>query len=194
MDEEHGMSLLEDAGPLSVLERAKQRRRDRDLTGGWHDIPSWGGELKAYYQILGRDDVEEMIKRARARSIAKKGQKGNAAGQRAASEGGSDADIDFILKGHTNTKAVDSVTGEEQELGLTYRDIEGWKDHLRADVNKMDPVEDADEIANQQRLESIRSPRDMVAYLMGYNSIAIAAHAGRLANWMQDTSKMEDPQ
>jgi hypothetical protein len=171
----------------SVLQRAQKRRLARDLGGGWHDLPSWGGEMQCYYQVLQKEDVEDMIRRARARAATKKGQKGNAAGVKV-DAGANDSDLDFIIKAGVRFKAIDMGTLEEQMLELTYRDVDSWKQML----HNPNP-EDADEEEAQRLLEAVTHPREMVAYLMGNNSIAIASHAGMLANWMQDTSK-EVPQ
>jgi hypothetical protein len=55
-------------------------------------------------------------------------------------------------------------------------------------LHNPDP-QDEDEEEAERLLQAVSNPREMVAYLMGNNSIAIASHAGMLANWMQDTSK-----
>lgn len=155
-------------GGGSVLDRIKRRRTDQsDVL--WLDIPSWGGELKARYQVLDRDEVEKMIRRVQARQ--RQGDK---------SRSDSTPDLDFLIKACTEVKAVDSETDEEETL------TPGFTLEL---VDMLDPKdEDGSPIA-------IKDQRSLVAYLVKYNGIALAAHAQKVARWMQDTSKsVEDPQ
>jgi hypothetical protein len=189
MDEEihigEGESAAEALLGQSILERAVARRTKRDLDHEWFDIPSWDGELKAQYKVLEREDVEQMVRSIRARQVSNG--RGNQAGQKSS---GSDADLDFIVKACVNIKAHDNETEEEKILHITYSSVDTIKELFAPD-----PRDESDEATNLRRMVgSIKTPREAVAFLMGYNGIAIAAHGGMLARWMQDTSKTVDPQ
>lgn len=165
----------------SILDRAKARRAGRDLDHEWFDIPSWDGELKGRYKVLERDDVERMVRSVKMRNVSNG--KGNQAGQ--SNRGaGAESDLDFIVKACVNLKVHDNETEEEKELCISYSDIDSIKELF----------DDPDHAELHSAVESIRSPREAVAFLMGYNGIAIASHAAKLARWMQDTSKESDPQ
>jgi hypothetical protein len=77
-------------------------------------------------------------------------------------------------------------TGDEEMLPFTSfaKDWEQLKRML--DDPEMDPEKRA-------QLEAVSGPREMVAYMLGSQTIAIGAFSGKLARWMQDTSKIEDP-
>lgn len=156
------------AGGGSVLDRVKKRRTNK-AAEVWLDIPSWGGEMKAQYQVLDRDEVEKMIRRVQAR-------------QRQGDQRKSDStpDLDFLIKACIGVKAFDMETEEEQILAT------GYSMEL---VPLLDPRdEDENPIV-------VKDQRGLVAYLMKYNGIALAAHAQKVARWMQDTGKsVEDPQ
>jgi hypothetical protein len=78
LHQEPDTSAAEVAAGLSVLDKVNRRRSARDLDHEFFDIPTWGGELKARVQVLERRDIDDMIRRVRARQIAR-GAKGNAA-------------------------------------------------------------------------------------------------------------------
>lgn len=155
-------------GGGSVLDRIKKRRTNTVDTL-WIDVPSWGGDLKAEYKVLDPDEIQKMIRRVQARQRKGEGQKYD-----------STPDIDFLVKACIGVKAVDLETDEEQVLtsGFTM-DLVGMLDPKDEDEN---PI-------------TIKDPRGLVAYLVKYNGIALAAHAQKIARWMQDTAKsVEDPQ
>lgn len=155
-------------GGGSVLDRVKKRRTNTVDTL-WLDIPSWGGDMRAEYQVLDPDEVQKMIRRVQARQ--RKGED---------KRYDSTPDLDFLIKACINVKAIDPETDEEQHL------TKGFVMEL---VEMLDP-KDQDENPIE-----IKDPRGLVAYLVKYNGIALAAHAQKIARWMQDTAKpVEDPQ
>ncbi len=175
---------IEDDGPLqldpdataadvaggggSVLDRVKRRRTNKADTL-WIDIPSWGGDMKAEYQVLDPDEVQKMIRRVQARQRKGGDQRYD-----------STPDLDFLVKACIGVKAVDAETEEEQVLASGY------------EMKLVEMLDPQDEDGNPI---TIRDQRGLVAYLVKHNGIALAAHAQKIARWMQDTAKpVEDPQ
>lgn len=159
------------AGGGSVLDRVKKRRAREDKI--WIDIPSWGGALKARYEVLDRDEVERMIRRAQARHKHRDQDKPHPRSD-------STPDLDFLIKACIGVKAYDEETDEEEIIATGYTmDL----------VPKLDPRD-----GDGEPIE-VRDQRTLVAYLTRFNGIALAAHAQKVARWMQDTGKpAEDPQ
>jgi hypothetical protein len=159
------------ADAQSIIDRIKQRRdaREDELT---IDIPSWGGDLQARYQVLDRNEIDKMVKRIRAR------QSGNGSS-------GTDADADFLIKACVGVTAVDQENDIEEPLTPGYTmDLARLLDpkYPRGHPQEGQPVD-------------IKIERHLVVYLFGFNNIAMAAHAAKIARWMQDTSRpVEDPQ
>lgn len=155
----------------SALDRIVRRRQERsDILE--IDIPSWDGDLIACYQVLGRQDLERMIRTIRARA---RDQKGTATG--------GDADLDFLIK------ACVEVKGYDQESDQKFHISDGYDMDLAGKITLYDEFENEIEVKN---------PRQLVACMLGKkdSSIALAAHSVKVARWMQDTSKnpIEDPQ
>lgn len=155
----------------SILDRIKERRdaREDKLTT---DIPSWGGDLKARYQVLDRNEIDKMVKRIRARAA------GNGSS-------GTDADADFLLKACVGVIAYDLDSDIEEEIAP------GYTMELASMLNPKFPK------GHPQAGQPYPCPteRHLVVYLFGFNNIAMASHAAKVARWMQDTSKpVEDPQ
>lgn len=151
----------------SVLEKIKKRRDEREDTLTI-EIPSWDGDLMAVYKVVERDDIEKMIRRARR--AAQDGNRADAA---------MEADADFLIKACVGVKAVDPDSDIEQQIATGYT----------MDLARMlDPKNEAGDPIQ------IRNERELVAYLVKWNGIALAAHGQKVARWMQDTSKpVEDP-
>jgi hypothetical protein len=168
---EPGVGAAEIAGgSRSLLKEIADRRESREdfLT---MDIPSWGGELQARYQVLERDDIEKMVRRIRSRASNTNGQQPT----------GVDADADFLVKACIGIDAVDTDSDYREQVATGYT-VEFAKLLDPKDKYTGEPL-------------PLPTPRHVVNYLCGFNSIALGAHAARVARWMQDTSKsVEDPQ
>lgn len=88
-------------------------------------------------------------------------------------ESGSSADVDFLINACIGVQAYDAETDITRPL------TGGYTMELAEMLGKSD----------------ITTPRELVAYLFKGNTIAIGAHAIKVARWMQDTTKpIEDPQ
>jgi hypothetical protein len=86
---------------------------------------------------------------------------------------GSQADTDFLINACVGVIAVDDETNVERPLTSGY----------------------TMELAEMLGRPEITTPRELVAYLFKGNTIALGAHAIKVARWMQDTTKpVEDPQ
>lgn len=86
---------------------------------------------------------------------------------------GSTADVDFLINACIGVQAYDADTDTTQHLTNGY----------------------TMELAEMLGKTEITNPRQLVAYLFKGNTIAIGAHAIKVARWMQDTTKsVEDPQ
>lgn len=171
LDIEPGVEAAEIAGgSRSLLKEIADRRESREdfLT---IDIPSWGGELQARYQVLERDDIDKMVRRIRSRASQANGQQPT----------GVDADADFLVKACIGIDAVDTETDYREQVATGYT----------TDFAQL--LQPKDKYTGE--LLPLPTPRHVVSYLCGFNSIALGAHAARVARWMQDTSKsVEDPQ
>jgi len=88
-------------------------------------------------------------------------------------QGGNEADLDFLIQACVGVVAYDTESGEQEEV------TNGYNKQL-------------------SDLLGVEAPaaRDVLLYLFKGNGIAIAAHAMKVARWMQDTSKdpEQDPQ
>jgi hypothetical protein len=157
----------------SVMDRINDRR-DSDEDVLTIDIPSWGGDLKAKYQVLHRDEIEKMIRRAQAQA------RGNG------SDSGVDADAAFLVKACVGVVAVDPEDGEtEIELapGYTMDLARTLKPkYPRGHPQAGDPV-------------PIKNERQLVVYMLRWNGVALASHGQTVARWMQTMKRpIEDPQ
>lgn len=175
------MSILEEAGPDiepglsgaevangsgSILDKIKRRKEARtdELT---IDLPSWDGDLKAVYQLLDRREIEKMAQRIRAAHVAGK------------KPDGTTADIDFLIKSC---------------IGIIAYDVEEDIDERIADGFDMSLVQKLDPKDKYGKPVEITDQRQLVAYLTGWNNVALGYHAQKVGRWMQDTSKHpEDP-
>lgn len=89
-------------------------------------------------------------------------------------DSGSAADVDFLINACVGIQAYDSETDVTRPL------TSGYTSELASMLGNPDGTE---------------TPKQLVAYLFKGNTIAIGAHAIKVARWMQDTTKpIEDPQ
>ena len=109
LDIEPGLHAAEEAaGSRSMLDRIKARREKRGDISDPIDIPSWGGELRACYQVIAKEELEAMVRRIRARQTGQ-GKAGDVT-----------ADLDFLIKSCCEVQAQDAETGEEASLTNGY--------------------------------------------------------------------------
>lgn len=171
LDLEPGVSAAETAvDSASVLDRMKQRR---DARGDFitFDIPSWDGDLKARYEALEREEVEKMVRRIRARSNG-------------AASSGIEADCDFLEKSCVEIIGYDSDTDEEFHVA------DGYTMDFAKLLNPTFPPGHPQE-GNPVPIQNVR---ELIVYLVKWNSIALAAHGQKVAKWMQELKKpIEDP-
>lgn len=161
---EPGLDALTATRGRSLLDRIKSRRSETDDTLRL-PVPSWNGELIAEYKVLDRTDIENMVKRIRARQSGQAGVK--------AKPDSVGADCDFLIKACGGIIAHDNETDEEEVL------TNGFNSELTALLGNPDGVETA---------------RDLVLYLLKNNTVALASHSMKVARWMEDTSKpVDDP-
>lgn len=176
LDLEEGSAVDIAADAESLLDGIRKRKSEREnvLT---IDIPSWDGDLKAKYQLLDRRDIEKMVKRIRARMREQGG-----------TNVGSEADLDFLIKACVGVVAWDDEREEgEEEVPLT----NGYTMEL---VSILKPTYPKDHPQAGEEVP-INNQRELVAYMIGWNNIALATHGQAVARWMQDTSKQPgDPQ
>jgi hypothetical protein len=160
-----------DAEPL--LRRISKRREKRSDTKKF-DIPLWEGDLKLEFEILDTQDIQAMIRRARAQS------QGNGSAN-------SDADASFLIKACVGVWAYDDQKDEgvkvADSLDKEWSKLVGMldphypEDHVRAG----DPVE-------------IANAKELVVYLFAWKNLVLASFGQRVARWMQNPSTFEDPQ
>lgn len=177
---EPGTAVEQAADRRSMLDKIKERRDQREdyLVVG---IPSWNDELRARYQVLDRSEIDNMVRRIRSRTMnAQNGQKTNI---------GSEADMDFLIKACVGVIAHDNETEEEEEVATGF-------DMNLARLLGEEAADGSITMVMDERgtTMSVRSPRELVAYLVKGNTIALATHSQKVAKWMQDTSRpIEDP-
>lgn len=172
---EEGLAADHAAGSDSLLERITKKRAQLEdvLT---IDIPSWDGDLRAKYKLQDRREIEKMVRRIRARAT-----------KETMDQEGINADLDFLIKACVGVVAYD--VEEDQEVPLT----NGYTMEL---VDILKPVYPKNHPKEGEPVE-INGQRELVAYMLGWNNIALATHGQAVARWMQDTSKKPvgaDPQ
>lgn len=164
-------------GGGSVLDKIKQRRTAVVEEDYWFNIPTWGGELKARFEVQERGEIEKQIRTTQAQL--------RQAGRKGASAVGNDSDLNFLVKSCNGVKAVDAETEEEEFL------TPGFTLELAA---ALDPKYPKGHPQEGQPVD-IKNPKQLVAYLLAWNGISIATFAQRVGRWMQDTTlPVEDPQ
>lgn len=167
LDVEPGRSAAEQASGAgsSVLDRVKQRRAERLADEPTlFNIAGWEGELKAGYRVVERRELDKMIRGLRKRH----GSNGTVQSQL------TNADIDFLATACNTVVAHDSETDERQEVSDGFNQV----------------------LADALGRPELDSARKLISHLFAdadgnVNTIAIAAHAMRVANWMQDTTADE---
>lgn len=167
------------SGNGSVLDRVKRRRTFVKDTQEF-PIPSWNGELLAECKVLDRDKVDDMIRHVQAR--ARQAQlTGKGRDRREMSRIGNETDMDFLIDACTGIIARDEETDEEERVASGFDDM--------SFVPTLDPRdEDGNEVA-------VNTPRELLLYLLKWNTISLTTMSQRVARWMQDTSRpVEDPQ
>ena len=159
------------ANAESILEKITKARDEREDTKVF-DIPTWEGDLRARYQVVGREELERMVRRIRQRS------RGNG------TSSGVEADADFLIKACTEVIGYDADTDFEVVLSPGYTmELAGM---LKPVYPKGHPMEGQPFV--------IKSPRELVIYLFKWNGIALATHGAKVARWMQDpTDPVGDP-
>lgn len=170
-DLEPGTVAAEIAGDArSILKQIAERRDKREdyLT---LDIPTWDGELRARYEILGTDEIQKMIRRQRTR----------AAGNSKNPSIGAEADADFLIKSCIGIFAYDVENDVEVEIAKGY-DLSIAQILEPKDKDTGAPIE-------------IKTERQLVMYLMGWENIVVQSHAQKVGRWMQNPSlDVSDPQ
>lgn len=177
MDLEPGVTGPEVAGGVeSVLDKIK-KRRDSDDDFLEIDIPSWGGDLRARYEVVDRREIERMIRRAQARLRG---------GDNGGGDSGAAADADFLVKACIAVLAVDPEDGETKHILAN-----GYEMSL---VDLIKPVYPKDHPQAGEPVQ-INDPRELVIYMLRWNGIALASHGQDVARWMQTMKKpITDPQ
>lgn len=167
------------SGSGSVLERVKKRRSFVKDTQEFN-IPSWSGELLATMKVLDRDTVDDMIRHVQAR--ARQAQlTGRGRDRRELSRIGNETDMDFLIDACTGIIARDADTDEEEVVAFGFDDM--------TLVEKLQP-QDAD-----GNVVEINTGRELLMYLLKWNTISLTTMSQKVARWMQDTSRpVEDPQ
>lgn len=167
LDLEPGRSAAEEASGSgsSVLDRVKQRRAERLADEPTlFNIAGWEGELKAGYRVVDRNELDRMIRGLRKRH----GSNGNVQAQL------TQADINFLATACNSVVAYDTETDEREEIS------DGFNQVLAEKLGRPD----------------LDSARKLISHLFAdadgnVNTIAVAAHAMRVARWMQDTTADE---
>jgi hypothetical protein len=164
-------------GSTSVLDKIKTRRTAAIGEEQWFNIPTWGGELKARFEVQERGEIEKQIRATQARL--------RGAGKKGASAVANDSDLNFLVKACDGVKAVDAETEAEEFLA------QGFTLELAKMLDPKYPK------GHPQEGETvvINDPKQLVAYLMAWNGVSIATFSQRVGRWMQDTTlPVEDPQ
>lgn len=167
-EQEDVLDIEPEETAAGVVSRSKldeiKARRDERGDTLTTGIPSWGGELKARYRVVDRKEIDKMVRRIRTHANGAPGS-------------GAEADTDFLINACVEVVAA-PIDGD-------YEEDEG--DHVSDGYTKGL----AEALGGPAGSETARG---LVAYLFKGNTIAISAHALKVARWMQDTSKVvEDP-
>lgn len=160
------------AGAETIVQKIARRREQRDGTETF-DIPTWDGDLRAKYQVLPKQEIQAMIRRARA-------------AQNGGASAGSDADCDFLIQACVGILAYDPDSGEELTIAEGYTmDLAAMLDprYPKGHPQEGDPVR-------------ITNPRELVVYMFRWQGVTLTAHAQTIGRWMQNPKRefAEDPQ
>jgi hypothetical protein len=167
------------SGSGSVLDRVKKRRSFVKDTQEFA-IPSWNGELLATMKVLDRDKIDDMIRhvqsRARQAQLTGKGRD-----RREMARIGNETDMDFLIDACTGIIARDEETEEEERVAFGFDDM--------SFAAQLDPRDEAGNVVE------INTGRELLMYLLKWNTISLTTLSQKIARWMQDTSRpVEDPQ
>lgn len=183
---EPGAAVAQAADSASILDKIKRRRDERDDEVDI-PIPSWDDELLARYRVIDRAEIDRMVRSIRIRQA----RNGNGKGRGQAPVADSEPDANFLIKACIGVIAVDLDTGTEEQVAT------GLNMELAARLGDPDPDAIGTFLIKSEAgevLYRISTPQELVAYLVKGNTISLAAHAQKVARWMQDTSKsVEDP-
>jgi hypothetical protein len=128
-------------------------------------IPSWGGDMIAEYRVLPRKFTEETGKRS--------------------ARGDTNAEMDFIARACVSLWVKDPESGKLIQLETSPGSPMRYTRGVLSMLGKESLLEGK---------KSEEEPYVVIRHLMNHNEVAIATHAGKVMNWMTDTSQEVDGQ